>query len=249
VANTSIIRVLGRRVWDSRGRPTVEVHVELKGGARGRAIAPAGASTGTGEAVDLRDGGPRFGGLDVRRAVASVNDIIAPALQGQDALGQSPEHGLAKLSHQRMAAILAGPGIGETLSGNLRQSKRIVDFAKGEQTSIGRHSRAVELQLQTGIKGDPESGFAFFTRRPVHVWLHSHQLSLWSVEQNRVRASLTNVRIWGMRVKSWMGATHFLTRGLNNVRTEISLQVLAYNLKRVMTIIGIAPMMAAITAG
>ncbi len=46
-----------------------------------------------------------------------------------------------------------------------------------------------------------------------------------------------------------MGATHFLTRGLNNVRTEISLQVLAYNLKRVMTIIGIAPMMAAITAG
>jgi enolase len=94
VANTSIIRVLGRRVWDSRGRPTVEVHVELKGGARGRAIAPAGASTGTGEAVDLRDGGPRFGGLDVRRAVASVNDIIAPALQGQDALGQSQVDGI-----------------------------------------------------------------------------------------------------------------------------------------------------------
>ena len=94
MANTSIIRVLGRRVWDSRGQPTVEVHVELKGGARGRAIAPAGASTGTGEAVDLRDGGPRFGGLDVRRAVASVNDIIAPALQGQDALGQSQVDGI-----------------------------------------------------------------------------------------------------------------------------------------------------------
>ena len=50
-------------------------------------------------------------------------------------------------------------------------------------------------------------------------------------------------------IKSWMGATHFLTRGLNNVRTEISLQVLAYNLKRVMTIVGIAPLMAAIRAG
>ena len=50
-------------------------------------------------------------------------------------------------------------------------------------------------------------------------------------------------------IKSWMGATHFLTRGLANVRTEISLQVLAYNLKRVMTIVGIAPLMAAIRAG
>ena len=50
-------------------------------------------------------------------------------------------------------------------------------------------------------------------------------------------------------IKSWMGATHFLTRGLNNVRTEISLQVLAYNLKRVMTIVGIAPLMAVIRAG
>ncbi len=49
-------------------------------------------------------------------------------------------------------------------------------------------------------------------------------------------------------LKSWMGATHFLTRGLNNVRTEISLQVLAYNLKRVMTIVGIAPLMATIRA-
>jgi hypothetical protein len=51
-----ITRVHGRRVWDSRGRPTVEVEVRLAGGAFGRAIAPAGASTGAGEAVDLRDG-------------------------------------------------------------------------------------------------------------------------------------------------------------------------------------------------
>ena len=50
-------------------------------------------------------------------------------------------------------------------------------------------------------------------------------------------------------IKSWMGATHFLTRGLNNVRTEISLQVLAYNLKRVMNVVGTAPLMAVIRAG
>lgn len=49
----NIARIIGRRVWDSRGRPTVEAEVILSGGARGRAIAPAGASTGSGEAVDL----------------------------------------------------------------------------------------------------------------------------------------------------------------------------------------------------
>ena len=58
-----IAQVLGRRVWDSRGRPTVEAELQLAGGAVGRAIAPAGASTGTGEALDLRDGG-----ASVRRA-------------------------------------------------------------------------------------------------------------------------------------------------------------------------------------
>ena len=84
----AIDRVIGRRVWDSRGRPTVEAELWLEGGAIGRAIAPAGASTGGGEARDLRDGGEPFGGLDVTRAVASVNELIAPALMGLDALDQ-----------------------------------------------------------------------------------------------------------------------------------------------------------------
>ena len=78
---TTITSVHGRRVWDSRGRPTVEAEVRLAGGAYGRAIAPAGASTGTGEAVDLRDGGTAFGGLDVRRAQANISGEIAGALQ------------------------------------------------------------------------------------------------------------------------------------------------------------------------
>ena len=59
-----IERILGRRVWDSRGRPTVEAEVVLSGGASGRAIAPAGASTGSREAVDLRDGGSGLGCVD-----------------------------------------------------------------------------------------------------------------------------------------------------------------------------------------
>ena len=81
--------VRGRRVWDSRGRPTVEVELALAGGATGRAIAPAGASTGSGEAIDLRDGGDAFGGQDVTRAVAAVNGPIAAALAGADAADQA----------------------------------------------------------------------------------------------------------------------------------------------------------------
>jgi enolase len=81
--------VAGRRVWDSRGRPTIEVDVTLAGGARGRAIAPAGASTGSGEAVDLRDGGAAQGGMDVTKALAGLHDEIAPALLGMDAEDQS----------------------------------------------------------------------------------------------------------------------------------------------------------------
>src|SRR5215213_465624 len=86
---TTIAYVHARRVWDSRGRPTVEADVMLENGAVGRAIAPAGASTGTGEALDLRDGGPAFGGLDVRRAVANVEAEIAPLLRGRDAQDQA----------------------------------------------------------------------------------------------------------------------------------------------------------------
>ncbi len=89
MTDTSIAFVHGRRVWDSRGRPTVEAEVMLENGAVGRAIAPAGASTGSGEAIDLRDGGDNFGGYDVRRAVANVNGEIARAVTGMDATNQA----------------------------------------------------------------------------------------------------------------------------------------------------------------
>ena len=88
MTRSAITAVHGRRVWDSRGRPTVEVEVTCAGGAIGRAIAPAGASTGSGEAIDLRDGGPRFGGLDCLSAVANVTGPIAQALIGMDATRQ-----------------------------------------------------------------------------------------------------------------------------------------------------------------
>ena len=84
------IRALkGRQVWDSRGRPTVEVEVVLGSGATGRAIAPSGASTGRREALDLRDGGTRLGGYGVNRALAGLNGEIAARLMGLNAADQS----------------------------------------------------------------------------------------------------------------------------------------------------------------
>lgn len=85
---TTIVGVRAREVLDSRGFPTVEAEVELEGGARGRAMVPSGASTGTHEALELRDGGKRYLGKGVRRAVENVNERIAPELVGMDALDQ-----------------------------------------------------------------------------------------------------------------------------------------------------------------
>lgn len=79
----------GRRVWDSRGRPTVEVDVHLQGGSRGRAIAPAGASRGTREAVDLRDQEDALRGMGVSRALENINGSIGTALVGLDARDQA----------------------------------------------------------------------------------------------------------------------------------------------------------------
>ncbi len=87
--NDTIVSVHGRRVWDSRGRPTVEAEVRLAGGAVGRAIAPAGASTGSAEAVDRRDGGDAFGGFDVRGALTAVDGEIATLLRGREAVDQA----------------------------------------------------------------------------------------------------------------------------------------------------------------
>jgi enolase len=86
---TDISKIEARRIWDSRGRPTVEVDVTLAGGARGRGIAPAGASRGSNEAVDLRDGGEALAGFGVNLVIANVNGPIAQALTGMDAIDQA----------------------------------------------------------------------------------------------------------------------------------------------------------------
>src|SRR6266550_2003244 len=89
MVRTSISKILAREILDSRGNPTIEVDVRLEGGALGRAIVPSGASTGEHEAWELRDGDKkRYGGKGVLRAVANVNEKIAPAIKGWDARDQ-----------------------------------------------------------------------------------------------------------------------------------------------------------------
>jgi enolase len=85
---SAIEQVLAREVLDSRGNPTVEVEVVLASGAAGRAIVPSGASTGSFEATELRDGGNRYGGKGVLEAVANVNGEMAAIVDGMDALDQ-----------------------------------------------------------------------------------------------------------------------------------------------------------------
>ena len=88
MSDTHIAHIHAREILDSRGNPTVEVDVRLNDGSFGRAAVPSGASTGEHEAVELRDGGKRFLGKGTKQAVNNVNDVIGPALSGNDALDQ-----------------------------------------------------------------------------------------------------------------------------------------------------------------
>ena len=89
MSSSSIRDIRPRRVWDSRGNPTVEVDVVLDDGVMGRAIAPAGASRGSREAIELRDGGTALRGLDVSQALDAISNRVAPALIGRDTQDQT----------------------------------------------------------------------------------------------------------------------------------------------------------------
>ena len=85
---TAIVDIVGREILDSRGNPTVEVDVVLEDGSMGRAAVPSGASTGAHEAVELRDGGERYLGKGVERAVEAVNGELFEAIGGMEAENQ-----------------------------------------------------------------------------------------------------------------------------------------------------------------
>ncbi|MFZ2494525.1 MAG: phosphopyruvate hydratase, partial [Candidatus Saccharimonadales bacterium] len=81
--------IKARQILDSRGNPTVEADVILEDDTLGRAAVPSGASTGSGEALELRDGKAKYGGKSVTKALANIHDIILPALVGHDASNQA----------------------------------------------------------------------------------------------------------------------------------------------------------------
>ena len=105
----NISSVHGRQVWDSRGRPTIEVEVRLDSGAMGRSIAPSGASTGSREALDRRDGGKRLGGYGVNGAIEAVNGPIAERLTGLLAVDQrAVDNALIALDGTPQKTVLGG---------------------------------------------------------------------------------------------------------------------------------------------
>jgi len=131
---TAIKSVRGRRVWDSRGNPTVEIEISLEDGTRGRAIAPAGASRGTREAVDLRDGGMRLRGRDVTGALEGIAEHIAPALIGLDAENQ-------KTVDERLLMLDPSP-TKETIGGNATVAASLAVLntaATGQRVPLWRH--------------------------------------------------------------------------------------------------------------
>ncbi len=104
--------VKARRVWDSRGKPTVEVEIVLDNGCLGRAIAPAGASRGSREALDLRDGGASLRGVDVSRAVANVNGPIAATLKGLDVRDQqAADNAILELDPSPLKEVMGGNAV------------------------------------------------------------------------------------------------------------------------------------------
>ena len=108
---SEIVDITGREILDSRGNPTIEVEVVLASGAEGRAAVPSGASTGSGEALELRDGEKRrYGGKGVRQAVKNVEQVIGPELKGADALDQT--------AIDRTLCLLDGTPQKETLGAN-----------------------------------------------------------------------------------------------------------------------------------
>jgi enolase len=145
----SIASVRGRRVWDSRGRPTVEAEVVLRDGRVGRAIAPAGASRGSREAIELRDGGEAFGGQDVKAAVAAVNGPIAAALAGWSVADQAGIDGrLCELDGTTDKSRLGGNAIVAVSLASLHAAAAAADLPLWRYLAGGRDVRLPVPEIQ-----------------------------------------------------------------------------------------------------
>jgi enolase len=194
---SSIEHVIGREVLDSRGNPTVEAEVWLGSGARGRAIAPSGASTGIREAVELRDGGERFSGKGVLRAVANVNGEIADVVGGLDALDQrAVDHAMIDLDATPDKGRL---GANAMLAVSLASAKAVADdLAIPLYRSIGgsnAHALPVPMLnvLNGGAHANNSIDFQEFMVMPVGAASFSEALR-WGTETYHALRSILNER-------------------------------------------------------
>ena len=138
-----------RRIFDSRGRPTVEVDVILAGGAFGRAAVPSGASTGSAEAHELRDGGKAFGGRDVTKAIDNVITHIAPSVRGMDARDQAALD--ARMRALDGTDTLVRLGANSILGVSLAASR-----AAARTSGVPLHDWIAQLSRTAGIATTPE---------------------------------------------------------------------------------------------
>jgi enolase len=182
---SAIEHVIGREVLDSRGNPTVEAEVLLDSGARGRAIAPSGASTGIREAVELRDGGDRFSGKGVLQAVANVNGEIADVVCGLDGLDQrAVDHAMIDLDGTPDKGRL---GANALLAVSLANAKAVADDLKIPlYRSIGgsnAHALPVPMLnvLNGGVHANNSVDFQEFMLMPVGAASFSEALR-WGTE-------------------------------------------------------------------
>ncbi|WP_424950662.1 phosphopyruvate hydratase [Deinococcus sp.] len=145
--------IYAREVLDSRGNPTVEAEVTLESGYRGRAIVPSGASTGSHEANELRDGGSRYLGKGVMKAVQNVNEIIAPALEGLNADDQGLlDHAMIELDGTRNKARLGGNAILAVSLASARAAAEALDVPLYRYLG-GSNARTLPVPMMNVING------------------------------------------------------------------------------------------------
>ena len=194
---STIEHVIGREVLDSRGNPTVEAEVWLDSGARGRAIAPSGASTGIREAVELRDGGERFSGKGVLRAVANVNGEIADAVGGLDALDQrAVDHAMIDLDGTPDKGRLGANAI---LAVSLASAKAVADDLEIPlyRSIGGANAHALPVPMLNVLNGGAHANnsidFQEFMVMPVGAASFSEALR-WGTETYHALRSILNER-------------------------------------------------------
>ncbi len=148
-----IDNIYAREVLDSRGNPTVEAEVTLESGYMGRAIVPSGASTGSHEALEMRDGGSRYLGKGVQKAVQNVNEIIAPALLGMNADDQGLiDHAMIELDGTPNKAKLGGNAILAVSLASARAAAEALDIPLYRYLG-GSNARTLPVPMMNVING------------------------------------------------------------------------------------------------